>query len=114
MNDCIFCKIIKAETPTKLVYEDENVVAFSDLHPQAPTHLLIIPRQHIATLNDLEASHEKIISQMTHAAVKIAKEKKLEKDGYRLVMNCNQQGGQSVFHIHMHLLGGRQMTWPPG
>ncbi len=114
MDNCIFCKIAKGDIPVKKLYEDEQVVAFNDVNPQAPTHVLVIPHTHIATLNDLTHDNQYLIGHMATVAAKIAKDVGHAENGYRLVMNCNQDGGQSVFHIHMHLLSGRQMEWPPG
>jgi histidine triad (HIT) family protein len=112
---CIFCKIAAGEIPTTLIYKDEHVVVFDDLNPQAPHHKLIIPRKHIATLNDLTPENSSMImGQLTLAAQHLAKQLDIAETGYRLVMNCNAAAGQTVFHIHMHLLGGRQLTWPPG
>jgi len=112
--DCIFCKIANKELPAKFVYEDEHVLAFDDLHPRAPVHKLIIPRKHIATLNDLTEDDLSVVGHALHAAKKIAKENGIAESGYRVVNNCNAGAGQTVFHIHFHLLGGREMTWPPG
>lgn len=112
--NCLFCKIIKGEIPAKMQYQDEKVIAFEDINPQAPVHTLIVPRLHIPTLNDLSAETLSIIGYMTQIAANLAKEFGVDENGYRVVMNCNSGAGQSVFHIHMHLLGGRIMTWPPG
>jgi histidine triad (HIT) family protein len=112
--DCIFCKIIKGEIPAPLIYEDEQVVAFADIAPQAPVHKLIVPRLHIATLNDLQADQGALVGHMTLVGQKLAASLGLAERGYRLVFNCNAEGGQAVYHIHLHLLGGRQMAWPPG
>lgn len=112
--DCIFCKIAKKEIPATLIYEDDLVVAFDDLHPKAPFHKLIIPRQHIATLNDVTEKEIALAGRMLHVAQKIAKDLKIADAGYRVLMNVNQGGGQVVFHVHLHLLGGRIMNWPPG
>nr|WP_211315221.1 histidine triad nucleotide-binding protein [Photobacterium lipolyticum] len=112
--DCIFCKIANKEIPANLVYEDDQIVAFPDNDPQAPTHILIIPRQHIDTINQLDIDKSALISHMVLTATQLAKDLALADDGYRLVWNCNRQGGQAVFHIHLHLLGGRTMHWPPG
>ncbi|GAB3515352.1 histidine triad nucleotide-binding protein [Photobacterium alginatilyticum] len=112
--DCIFCKIASKEIPSTLLYEDEQIVAFHDNAPQAPTHILIIPHLHIATINDLEKQHSALIGHMILTATQLAKDLSLAEDGYRLVWNCNRQGGQAVYHIHLHLLGGRNMHWPPG
>ncbi len=114
MTDCIFCKIAAGEFGTEFVYEDEDVVAFRDLNPQAPTHILIIPRRHIATLNDLTAEDAELTGRMLLAAQKIAADEGLSERGYRTLFNCNAEAGQTVFHIHLHLLGGRPMEWPPG
>ena len=114
MDDCIFCRIAAGDIPAELVYEDELVVGFRDLNPQAPTHVLVIPRKHIATLNDLSDDDELIVGRMIGAARKIARQEGLDEAGYRTVMNCNEAGGQTVFHIHLRLLGGRMMHWPPG
>jgi histidine triad (HIT) family protein len=114
MHDCIFCKIVAGEIPAEKVYVNDHVVAFRDLNPQAPTHILVIPRQHIATLNDLLPADQAVMGQMFAAARDIAAEEGLAEAGYRTVVNCNEAGGQTVFHIHLHLLGGRMMHWPPG
>ena len=114
MADCIFCKIAAGTIPAKLVHEDESVVAFRDLNPQAPVHVLVIPRKHVATVNDLEAADAELVGKMALAAQKVAKAEAVADSGYRLVLNTNAQAGQSVFHIHMHLLGGRYLGWPPG
>ena len=112
--NCIFCKIIAKEIPAEIVHEDDQLLAFRDINAQAPQHLLIIPKQHIATLNDLSRNDSELISHMVLTATKLAADLDLAEDGYRLVWNCNEQGGQEVFHIHLHLLGGRNMQWPPG
>jgi len=114
MSDCLFCKIVNGDIPAELIYEDDDVAAFNDVNPQAPHHFLCIPKRHISTTNDLEASDAETIGKLTLAASKIAKERGIAEDGYRMVMNCNNHGGQTVFHIHMHVLAGRQMAWPPG
>lgn len=112
--DCLFCKVILGDIPAKIIYEDEHVVAFDDINPQAPQHKLIIPKQHIPTVNDLDMTTSLVIGHLFHAAKKIASQLNIAEEGYRLVMNCNAGAGQTVFHIHLHLLGGRQMSWPPG
>lgn len=112
--DCLFCKIIDREIPADIVYEDDAVLAFNDLNPQAPTHLLIVPKQHIATLNEIEESDLALVGRLQYTAAKLAAEKGFAEEGYRVVMNCNAQGGQTVYHIHMHLMGGRRFTWPAG
>ncbi len=114
MDDCIFCKIAAGEIPAELVYEDDSVVGFRDLNPQAPTHVLIIPRRHIATLNDLNSDDEALMGRLFFAAKEIAAREGFAEAGYRTLVNCNEAGGQSVFHVHLHLLGGRMMHWPPG
>lgn len=114
MSDCIFCKIIAKEIPATIIYEDENVIAFDDLHPRAPQHKLIIPRKHIATLNDLSHEDMQIGGQLLYTAQQLAKQLGIAEDGYRVVMNCNAAAGQVVYHIHLHLMGGRNLTWPPG
>lgn len=110
--DCLFCKISSKQIPSKIVFESDDILAFHDVNPQAPVHILIIPKEHIATLDDIGDSEHRIIGKLTAAASGIAKDLKLE--GYRLVFNCNVLAGQSVFHLHCHLLGGRTMHWPPG
>lgn len=112
--DCIFCKIAQKEIPATILYQDEQVIAFEDLHPRAPIHKLIIPRKHIATLNDLTKEDENLGGHMLYTAQQLAKQLNIAEDGYRVVMNCNKDAGQVVFHIHLHLLGGRSMNWPPG
>ncbi|WP_299018135.1 histidine triad nucleotide-binding protein [uncultured Photobacterium sp.] len=112
--DCIFCKIANKEIPSNLVYEDDQVVAFKDNDPQAPTHILIIPRKHIRTINELDENNSALICHMVLTATQLARDLSIANDGYRLVWNCNLKGGQAVFHIHLHLLGGRTMKWPPG
>ncbi len=114
MKDCLFCKIRDGDIPCDFVYQDDDVLAFNDVNPQAPSHTLIIPKKHIATINDLEAGDEAVMGKMFAAAKTIAAQFDLSDDGYRLVVNCNEGAGQTVFHIHMHLLGGRDMSWPPG
>ena len=114
MSDCLFCKILDGEIPCDKVYENDHVIAFRDVNPQAPTHVLVIPRKHISTINDLTADNKNIVGEMMLAAQAIAKQEGIEDDGYRLVMNCNEGAGQTVFHIHLHILGGRIMGWPPG
>lgn len=114
MTNCIFCKIASGEIPATIVHQDEHVVAFRDLNPQAPTHVLVIPRRHVATLNDLADADGELIGWMYLAAKRIAEMDGVADAGYRTVVNCNAAAGQSVFHIHLHLLGGRAMDWPPG
>ncbi len=115
MAETIFTKIIKKEIPAEIVFESDTVLAFKDIKPQAPVHVLIIPKVEIPTVADLIGSaHGQLLGEMVDAANQIAKEMGIDKDGFRLVMNCGDNGGQEVYHLHMHLLGGRQMNWPPG
>jgi histidine triad (HIT) family protein len=111
---CLFCKIIAGEIPASKVYEDDRVIAFNDTNPQAPMHVLVVPKKHIATLNELSATDDGLVGSMVRLAAAIAKDRGFDGPGYRTVFNCNAQAGQSVFHVHLHLLGGRVMTWPPG
>lgn len=112
--DCLFCKIIHKEIPATIIYEDENFMAFDDIMPKAPIHKLIIPKVHIATLNDLTPEQVPLLGEWISVAATLAKALKIADNGYRLVSNCNNHGGQTVFHIHFHLLGGRNLHWPPG
>ena len=112
MESCIFCSIISEDIPAEILYSDEKVLAFRDVNAQAPEHFLVIPKEHIATVND--ANDESIMGRLIITAANVSKEFGFAEQGYRLVMNCNSDGGQTVSHIHLHCLGGRQMTWPPG
>ncbi len=112
-QDCIFCKIATGKLSAELVLEEEELLAFKDINPQAPEHIVVIPRKHIPRVSDLETQDVPLMGKLVLAAKKIARERGL-KDGYRLVVNCNSGAGQTVFHIHMHLLGGRNLGWPPG
>ena len=114
MADCIFCKIAAKQIPAKLAYEDDEVVAFHDIQPQAPVHLQIIPRQHIARVSELDMKSSPLMTKLVMTANDLAKKLAISEDGYRLVVNCNAGAGQSVYHLHLHLLGGRPMRWPPG
>lgn len=114
MSDCLFCKFIAGEIQPDTVYETDSVLAFRDINPQAPTHVLVIPKQHISTINDLDTSHRELVGALYLAAKEVAKAEGIDERGYRTVMNCNAEAGQTVFHIHLHLLGGRSMSWPPG
>ncbi|MBL4763123.1 MAG: histidine triad nucleotide-binding protein [Gammaproteobacteria bacterium] len=114
MPETIFTKIIAKEIPADILYEDEEVLAFSDVNPQAPVHFLVIPKKPIITINDLEEEDAALLGKLYLIAKKIAKDKGIAESGYRVVMNCNGDGGQSVYHIHLHVLGGRSLTWPPG
>lgn len=111
---CLFCKIAQGDIPATIVYEDSEIIAFHDIAPQAPTHLLIIPKEHIATLNDTNSNHEQLLGKLIITAKNLAQSQGLSEPGYRLVFNVNAHGGQAVYHIHLHLLGGRQLAWPPG
>ena len=114
MSDCIFCKIIAGEIPATVVHETDDVLAFRDLGPQAPTHVLVIPKRHISTINDMQDGDAELVGKMYLAAKQVAADEGISESGYRTVMNCNEGAGQSVFHIHLHVLGGRPMNWPPG
>ncbi len=114
MTDCLFCKIRDGDIPGDIVFEDDDVLAFNDVNPQAPLHILIIPKKHISTINDLDEDDEQLMGKLFSVAKKLAHEKGVSDEGYRLVTNCNAGAGQTVFHIHMHLLAGRAMSWPPG
>lgn len=114
MSDCLFCKMVSGEIQPDTVYEDDNVLAFRDLNPQAPTHVLVIPKRHISTINDLNSDDAELVGQLYLAAKQVAEIDGIAEDGFRTVMNCNAGAGQSVFHIHLHVLGGRSMQWPPG
>lgn len=113
-SDCLFCRIADEQVPSDVVYKDDLVVAFRDVNPQAPTHILIIPREHIGYAAELNDGHSALLSQMFKTANKIAIEEKISENGYRLVINNGKGAGQTVFHLHLHLLGGRPMNWPPG
>jgi len=114
MTDTIFSKIVRREIPADIVYEDDEVLAFRDLNPQAPVHLLFIPKRPLATLNDATANDAELLGKLLLAAAAYAKQQGLAEPGYRTVINCNEDGGQTVFHLHVHLLAGRRMHWPPG
>jgi histidine triad (HIT) family protein len=113
MMNCLFCQII-SEKKSPWLYEDEKAIVFADIAPQASTHLLIVPKQHIPTINDVTEKDENLLGHLITIAKKMAYQFKIEEAGYRLVFNCNHDGGQAIYHIHLHLLGGRPMTWPPG
>ena len=108
--DCLFCKIAKKEIPAEIVFEDDLVISFRDINPQAPTHVLTVPKKHITTPNDAETSDQSLLGHMMLTSIKLATELGIDESGYRLIMNCNKEGGQTVFHIHLHLMGGRQLT----
>jgi len=114
MSNCLFCRIIAGEIPAAIVYQDDAVVAFKDINPQAPLHLLLVPRKHVATLNDLSAEDDALVGSLLRRAAVLAKEHGYHERGYRTVFNTNVEAGQTVFHIHLHLLAGRGLTWPPG
>lgn len=114
MKDCLFCKMIRGEIQPNTVYEDDRVLAFRDINPQAPTHVLVIPKEHIATINDLGPGDTSLVGELYLAAQEVARSEGLAESGYRTVMNCGRDAGQAVFHIHLHVLGGRPMHWPPG
>jgi len=114
MSNCLFCRIIAGEIPAAIVYQDDTVVAFKDINPQAPLHLLLVPRKHVATLNDLSAEDDALAGSLLRRAAALATEHGYHDRGYRTVFNTNGEAGQTVFHIHLHLLAGRGLTWPPG
>lgn len=114
MSDCLFCKFVSREIEPDVVFENDAVLAFRDINPQAPTHVLVVPKEHISTLNDLDTAHRELIGELYLAAKEVARAEGIDERGYRTVMNCNAEAGQTVFHIHLHLLGGRGMSWPPG
>jgi histidine triad (HIT) family protein len=114
MSDCIFCKIAEKKIPSKIVHEDDKVVAFDDVNPQAPTHVLVIPRKHVASITELNEADAGLLEHLMLTGNKIAKQKGIAEGGYRLVVNTGKNGGQTVFHLHLHVLGGRPMHWPPG
>ncbi|MBP6716301.1 MAG: histidine triad nucleotide-binding protein [Acidobacteria bacterium] len=111
---CLFCRIIAGEIPATKIFEDDQLIAFKDITPQAPLHVLIVPKEHIATLNDLTPAHDGLVGAMTRRAAIVAKSHGYDASGFRTVFNCNRDGGQAVFHIHLHLLAGRGLAWPPG
>ncbi len=111
---CLFCRIIAGEIPGTFLYQDDRLVVLQDINPQAPLHALVIPRRHIATLNDLTAEDDGLVGEMVRRAALVAREKGVAEGGYRAVLNCNREAGQTVFHIHLHVIGGRPMAWPPG
>jgi len=113
-KNCIFCKIANKEIPAGIIYSDEEIIAFNDINPQAPVHIIIIPRKHIEKTSDITDADTKLVGKLVFAAQRLAKDKKISDSGYRLVFNCNKDAGQAVFHIHLHLLGGRRLSWPPG
>lgn len=112
--DCLFCKIAERKIHAKIIYEDEHTLAFEDINPQAPVHTLIIPKKHISTNLDIKEADNNLVGHLFQIANRIAKDRGIAERGFRLVMNCNHESGQTVFHVHLHILGGRQMRWPPG
>ncbi len=114
MAECLFCKIINREINATIVYEDERIVAFNDINPQGPTHVLVVPRRHIASLNDLAPDDDQIVGEMVRRGAAIAKQRGISEGGFRTVFNTNRDAGQTVFHIHAHVIGGRSLHWPPG
>ena len=114
MDNCLFCKIINGDIAAKKVYENEHIIAFNDINPKAPVHILVIPKKHIRSINELNSSDINLAGEIILAAKKIAKDQRVDSKGFRVVFNTNDDGGQTVYHIHMHIMGGRQMQWPPG
>jgi histidine triad (HIT) family protein len=114
MSDCLFCKIVAGQIPAKVVHQDDDAVAFVDINPQAPTHILVVPRKHIPSLNDLGPEDDALLGRVLRVAAKLAAERGVAAEGWRAVVNTNAAAGQTVFHVHVHVLGGRQMGWPPG
>jgi histidine triad (HIT) family protein len=112
--DCLFCRIVAGEIPSTKVFENDRLLAFNDISPSAPMHVLIVPREHIATLNDVEPGHDALIGEMVRTAARLAADRGYARRGFRTVFNCNADAGQSVFHVHLHLLAGRGLSWPPG
>jgi histidine triad (HIT) family protein len=112
--ECLFCRIAAGQIPAKIVYQDEHLVAFRDINPQAPMHVLVIPRRHVSTLNDLTGEDDALVGEMIRRAAALARDEGYADRGYRTVLNCNAEAGQTVFHIHLHVLGGRSLGWPPG
>lgn len=114
MDNCLFCKIINGEITATKIYENEHIIAFNDIDPKAPVHILVIPKKHIRSINELNSSDINLAGEIILAAKKIAKDQGIDSKGFRVVFNTNDDGGQTVYHIHMHIMGGRQMQWPPG
>ncbi len=114
MSECLFCKFVSKEIPTQVVYEDEHTFAFRDINPQAPVHILVIPRAHLSNLAQAEPAHAELLGHLLWVCAEIARQEGIETSGYRVVLNTNRDAGQSVYHLHLHLLGGRPMSWPPG
>ena len=114
MSTCLFCRIVAGEIPATTVYEDDRLIAFNDINPQAPLHVLVVPREHVATLNDLGPDHDGLVGEMVRRGAAIAAGRGYAAGGFRTVFNCNADAGQTVFHLHLHVLGGRRLAWPPG
>lgn len=114
MSDCLFCKIVSGEIPCDKLYENDKLIAFRDIDPKAPTHILVIPKKHIRSINELDISDQNLAGEILLTAKEIAKIENIESSGYRTIFNTNSDGGQTVYHIHMHVMGGRQLHWPPG
>jgi histidine triad (HIT) family protein len=114
MSACLFCRIIAGEIPSSKIYEDDRLVAFSDVNPQAPMHVLVVPREHVPTLNDLTTEHDALVGEMMRRGAALAAARGFAESGYRTVFNCNADAGQAVYHIHLHVLAGRKLGWPPG
>ena len=114
MSDCLFCKMIAGEIKPDKVFETKDVLAFRDINPQAPTHVLVVPKRHIATINDIGDDDDALVGKLFMAAAEVARGEGIAEEGFRTVMNCNRRAGQTVFHLHLHVLGGRDLTWPPG
>jgi histidine triad (HIT) family protein len=112
--DCLFCRMVAGDISPDIVFEDEHVLAFRDIQPQAPVHVLVIPKKHVTSLNDLEPADTELAGRLVLAAQRVARDLGIADDGFRIVSNCNRNGGQTVWHVHVHVLGGRQMRWPPG
>ena len=113
-SDCIFCRIINKEVPSNIIYEDDDITAFYDINPQAPVHIMVVPKKHITTINGMSESDSGLIGKVFLVVKKLAEDNNISEDGYRVVVNCNRNAGQEVFHIHFHLMGGRKFSWPPG
>ena len=114
MDNCLFCKIVAGEIPCKKVYENKSIIAFQDIDPKAPIHILVIPKKHIRSINELKKSDKGLAGELLLAAQKISEIEEIDESGFRTIFNTNEDGGQTVYHIHMHIMGGRKMTWPPG
>jgi histidine triad (HIT) family protein len=114
MPECLFCRIVNRDIPASIVFEDEHLIAFNDINPQGPTHVLIVPKRHIASLNDLSEGDDQIVGELVRRAAAIAEQRGISAGGFRVVFNTNRDAGQTVFHIHLHLIGGRHLNWPPG